>query len=100
VDHVPCDEDAPVGKLLPGLEGVVHGPVYPVAEPELVGEADREAVGLEHVAVLTNPVNDLRAIVAVQEMLDVLPHLETFTKVFLLRHAHLSYLTCVTRARS
>jgi hypothetical protein len=100
VDHVPCDEDAPVGELLPGLEGVVHGPIHPVAEPELIGEADREAVGLEDVAVLTDPINDLRAIVPVQKMLDVLPHLEAFTEVFLLRHAHLSQPTFISRARS
>ena len=60
MDHIPRDEDSPVGKLLPGLEGIVHGPVHPVAEPELIGEADREAFGLEEVAVLTDPVNDLR----------------------------------------
>jgi hypothetical protein len=33
-------------------------------------------------------------------MLDVFPHPEAFTEVFLLRHAHLSYPTFVTRARS
>src|SRR5215211_746162 len=100
VDHVPGNIDSPVGELLPGLEGVVYGPVHPVAEPELVGEADREVLDLEDVAVLTHPVDYLRAIVPVQKMLDVLPHLEAFTEIFLLRHAHLSYPTFVSRARS
>ena len=96
VDHVPRDEDAPVGELLARLEGVVHGPVDPVAEPELVGEPDREPLGLEEVAVLADPVDDLGAVVPVQKMLDVLPHLEAFSEVFLLRHAHLSCPTFVS----
>jgi hypothetical protein len=33
-------------------------------------------------------------------MLDVLPQLEAFTEVFLLRHAHLSYPTFIIRTLS
>jgi hypothetical protein len=89
-NSIPSYEEAPVGELLPGLVGVVHGPVHPVAEPELIGEADRKPLDLEEVAVLAHPVDDLGAIIPVQKMLDVLPHLEALTEIFLLRHAHLS----------
>ncbi len=92
VDHVPRDVDAPVGELLAGLEGVVHGPVHPVAEPELVGEPDGEALRREDVAVLAQPVHDLRAVVAVEEVLDVLPHLEALAIILLAFHGHPSSL--------
>ena len=96
----PVMKYAPVGELLAGLEGVVNRAVHPVAEPELVGEPDGEPLGLEDVAVLTHPVDDLGAVVPVQKMLDVLPHLEAFSEVFLLRHAHLSCPTFVSITRS
>src|SRR5215207_9593192 len=95
VDHVPRYVDAPVRELLLGLEGVVHRPIHPVAEPELVGETQNKTVGFEDVAVLADPVHDLRAVVSVQEVLDVIPHLEALTIILLLRHAHLSYPTFV-----
>jgi hypothetical protein len=100
VDHVPGYEDSAVRELLAGLEGVVHGPVHPVAEPELVGEVHREAVGFEDVAVLADPVHGLRAVVPVQKMLDLFAHLETLAEVLLLRHAHLSYPTYDLGARN
>src|SRR5919107_5802801 len=101
MNHVSSDVNALFGKLLAGLEGVVHGPVYPVAEPELVGEPDGQPVGLVEVAVLAYPVDDLGAVVPVQKMLDVLPHLEAFSKVFLVRPAHLSCPTLVhSRSKS
>ena len=95
MDHVPGYEDAPVRELLPRLEGVVNGPVYPVAEPELVGQAQREPFGFEDVSVLPDPLHHVGAVVAVQKMLDVTPHFEAFAEVFLVLHAHLSNLALV-----
>ena len=66
VDHVAGYEDAPVGELLPRLEGVVDRTVHAVAEPELVGQAHRQPVGLEDVAVLADSFDQLGAVVAVQ----------------------------------
>src|SRR5215212_3024509 len=100
VDHVPRYEDAPVRELLPGLEGVVDGPVHPVAEPELVGEPEDEAVDLEDVAVLADPVYHLRAVVPVQEMLHVVPHPEALAEVLLFRHAHLFWPSAISRQLS
>ena len=72
--------------LLAGLEGVVHRPIHPVAEAELVGEPDGEAVGLKNVAVRSDAVHHLRAVVAVEEVLDVLPHLKALAVILLAFH--------------
>src|SRR5215211_1998427 len=86
VDHVPGYVDAPVRELLSGLEGVVHRPIHPVAEPELLGEPEGQTVGLEDVAVLADRIDDLRAIVPIQEVLHVVAHLEAPAEVLLLFH--------------
>jgi len=87
VDHVPRQEDPAVRELLPGLEGVVHGPVHPVAEAELVGEAQGEVPGLEHVVAAPDLVDDLGAVVPVQQVLHLPPHLEAPAEIPLLLHA-------------
>src|SRR5215211_111778 len=86
MDDVPGYVDAPVRELLSCLEGVVHRPIHPVAEPELLGEAQGQTVGLEDVAVLADRVDDLRAVVPIQEVLHVVAHLEAPAEVLLLFH--------------
>ena len=41
VNDLPHQEDLLVGEFVPGLVGVVHGPIHPVAEAEFLGQPDR-----------------------------------------------------------
>src|SRR5262249_25243150 len=81
VDDLPDEGDLPLGELLHRLVGVLDGPIDPVAEAELLGEADFDVGEREPEAALADPLDEAAVVVAAQRSLDDGLEAEAFLEI-------------------
>src|SRR5581483_2919890 len=70
MDDLAHEKDAPVGKLRPGLVGVLDRAIHTVAEAELAGELDREVADLQGVAPGADPIHQAAVVIRRQGAFD------------------------------
>ena len=71
VDDLADEVDPAVGELHPGLVGVVHRPVHPVAEPEFPGQAEGQRSDVEAIVVRPQRLDDRAVVVGDEPPLDL-----------------------------
>ncbi len=88
VDDLAHEDDPPARELAPGLIGVLHRPLDPVAEAELLGQPDGHPPGLERIVVRPKEIHEAAGVVGVEGLLDLGLETEAATVVSRIGRRH------------
>src|SRR5689334_3038382 len=91
VNDLANQKESAIGKLRPGLVGILDCTVNAVTKPELPGQSEGQVSDAQPIAVRLQGLNDCAMIVGAQPSGDLVPEAKAFSKVGLLHGVNLHH---------